>query len=328
MQPFHPAIEGLGVFRPHDGGPMSSIELRQLRYFLAVAEERHFGRAAQRLQIAQPGLSHQIKVLERLLGVPLFLRDPRGVELTRSGETLLEQARLLLELADRAVESTRLTPSGKRGILKVGTPAAGIHQFANELLRQFQIRYPEVLLEIHPDYAPNSIEQMTWRTLDAAILLAPFDRHESMRYLTLGAADMLAALPEGHRLAALTKVPQAELLSEPFIDWRRSMNPALYDHLHQSLFGALGHPTRVDIPDVMEISRLLAVAHGKGITVVLFPSVVDLGIQNVVFRAIEPSTALEYGLAWFDTSASRFVPTLVQLARELVDDRMMVDTAS
>lgn len=306
-------------------GSMTSIELRQLRYFTAVAEERHFGRAAQRLQIAQPGLSHQVKVLEQLLGVPLFVRDPRGVRLTAAGETLLDHARLLIELADRAVESTRLAPRGKVGILKIGTPAGGIHHLGNELLRQFQVRRPDVQIEIHPGYIQHNVQQMARRTLDAAIVLVPFERPDAMRYQSLGTAELLAALPEDHRMAQLDTIPRSELLNEPFLDWPRSMDPILIDHLHRTLFGRLAHPHAIELPDVMEVSRLLAVAEGRGVTVALFPSVANLGIPKVTFRPIDPPLTLEYGIAWFDNNASPFVPTFVELAGELAEDRSTVD---
>jgi DNA-binding transcriptional LysR family regulator len=296
---------------------MTSIELRQLRYFVAVAEELHFGRAAQRLQIAQPGLSHQIKGLERLLGVPLFIRDQRGVELTAAGRALLEHARLLLQLSERAVESARLAVRGKKGLLKVGTPAGGIHALGNELLRLFQSRRPDVQVEIHPGYGPQNIEELARRALDVAIVIAPFDRPEALRYLRLGNEELLLAIPEGHPLASLERIPRSDLLDEPFLDWPRGMSPTLIDHLHLSLFGN-GEPARAhDTGHMDPLEVLLAVAEGKGIAVAVFPSVADLKIPRVVFRPLEDAPSLEYGIAWFDNNASPFTPSFVDLAREL-----------
>jgi DNA-binding transcriptional LysR family regulator len=305
---------------------MTSIELRQLRYFVAVAEELHFGRAAQRLQIAQPGLSHQIKGLERLLGVPLFIRGQRGVELTAAGRALLEHARLLLQLSERAVESTRLAVRGKKGLLKVGTPAGGIHARADELLHLFQARSPDVQVEIHPGNAPQNIEELARRTLDVAILIVPFDRPETLRYLRLGNEELLLAIPEGHRLASLERIPRSELLNETFLDWPRGMSPTLIDHLHRSVFGS-GDPARLqDIGHMDQLGMLLAVAEGKGIALAMFPSVADLGIPRVVFRPLEGSPSLEYGIAWFDNNASPFTSSFIGLARELAGSPAAGDT--
>src|SRR5439155_933013 len=130
-----------------------------------------------------------------LAGLPLFIRGHRGVELTDAGRALLEHARLLLQLSERAVESTRLAVRGKKGLLKVGTPAGGIHARGKELLRLFQSRRPDVQVEIHPGYGPQNIEELARRALDVAIVIAPFDRPEALRYLRLGKEELILAIP-------------------------------------------------------------------------------------------------------------------------------------
>jgi DNA-binding transcriptional LysR family regulator len=299
---------------------MTSIELRHLRYFTAVAEELHFGHAAERLRIAQPALSNQIKALERSLGVPLFIRDQRGVQLTDAGETLLEHARLVIELADRAVDGARLAMKGKRGLLKVGTPALGIDRVGNELLRTFRERNPAVEVEIHPGFVPQSVEALTRRTLDLAILVVPFESPSSIRYLSLETVEMLIAVPESHRLASLERIPRSELLKEPFLDWPKSINPVLVQHLHKSLFGTAEPAQRVEVPDAAEVSRLLLVAEGKGLGVSVLPSLAKLHVPGVVFKRLEdPPLLLEYGIAWYDTNASPFVEAFVRLASEVAE---------
>src|SRR6186997_455470 len=126
------------------------MRLRQLEYFVAVAEERHFGRAAERLRVAQPGVSQQIKILERSLGAKLFIRGSDGVRLTEAGGALLDHARLVLELADRTSEIPRLVTNGKAGLLKVGTAAVHVHPVANRIIAEFRERFPLVDLELHP----------------------------------------------------------------------------------------------------------------------------------------------------------------------------------
>jgi DNA-binding transcriptional LysR family regulator len=295
------------------------IELRQFRYFTAVAEERHFGRAAERLHIAQPGLSRQIKTMERLLGVPLFERSSRGVELTLAGEALLDQARLVIELADRAADTTRLAMQGKRTLIKVGTPTGGIHPGGNDLLRVFKARNPEVEVQIHPGLVHPNIEALFRHRLDVAIVLAPFASAESLRYLPLGSVELLAAIPAGHHLASLERIPRSALLSEPFLDWPTRLNPPLTDYLRRSLFGRSEHPQAVEVADVNEANRLLLVAEGRAIAVPLFPSLAELEVPRVVFRQLAEPVSLEYGIAWLDTYASTAVPAFVDIAREIAD---------
>jgi DNA-binding transcriptional LysR family regulator len=296
---------------------MTGIELRQFRYFTAVAEERHFGRAAERLRIAQPGLSRQIKAMERQLGVQLFERHSRGVALTVAGEALLGQARLVIEFAGRAADTARLAMHGKTALIKVGTPAAGIHPGANDLLRTFQARNPKVGVEVHPGFVDQTMEALFRHALDVAIVIAPFTDAESFRYLPLGSVELLAAIPAGHPLASFDRIPRSALLREPFLDWPRTMNPPLVDHLRQSLFGRSDHPQGVEVADVTEANRLLLVADGRGLAVPLFPSLAELKIPGVVFKPLAHPASLEYGIAWLDVHVSPVARAFVDIAREI-----------
>jgi DNA-binding transcriptional LysR family regulator len=314
------ATPPMGTNAERDGrAGMAGIELRQFRYFVAVAEERHFGRAAARLHIAQPGLSRQIRTMERLLGVPLFDRGSHGVELTLAGGALLDQALLIIELAGRAEDTTRLAMHGQRDFIKVGTPVAGIHPGGIDLLTEFRARNPEVAVQIHPGTVPQSIQALFRHAVDVAIVLAPFAFAETLRYLPLGSVELAAAIPAGHDLASLERIPRSGLLSAPFLDWPRSTNPPLVDHLRRSLFGPVDHPHRVEIPDVNEANRLLLVAEGRGIAVPLFPSLAELHIPRVVFRPLVEPTSIEYGIAWLDVHASPVLPAFVDTARQVAE---------
>ena len=294
--------------------------LRQLRYFVAVAEERHFGHAAHRLGIAQPGLSQQIKALERVVGAPLFVRDRRSVELTKAGETLFAPATRVVELADRAVRTARLASEGKTGLLKVGTRALGSHPLADELLRQFSERHPEVVVEVHPGFVPASINELLWHRLDVAIIVALSPPREAVRYLRLGTLEPLVALPLGHHLASLERVPRARLLNETFLDWPRTFNPDVIDPFRDAIFGDDRPLSTIEVPDLADTTRLARVAAGEGFTIIVSAGVELLTISNVVFRRLEdPVPELEWGLAWVDNAASPFVHPFVELARELVE---------
>jgi DNA-binding transcriptional LysR family regulator len=300
---------------------VKTVELRKLEYFVAVAEERHFGRAAERLRIAQPGLSQQIRALERSLGVELFVRDSRGVGLTEAGGILLEHARVAIQATARAVESVRLAAHRKSGILKVGTHVLGTPPFVNELLRRFESRFPEVQLENRPSLALQALAALGRHEIDVAILPAPFPPIEDLRYMALDELEILVALPCQHRLAQLDTIPRGELLHEPILVWPRSVNPTLIDHFRRSLFGDSGHPPFVEISDFTDASRLQHVAQGRGLAMVLAPTARE-HFPDVVFRRVEdPAPMMEVGLAWFDLHVSSLVPSFVDLARELSRSR-------
>ena len=291
------------------------MELRQFRYFIAVAEEKHFGRAAERLGIAQPGLSQQIKALECSLDTQLLTRHSRGADLTEAGAAFLVQARLAVEFADRAVASARLPGRGKSALLKVGTRAAGIPPVAERLLEDFTAAHPEAEVEMYPGFVPQLIEALSRRTLDVATLLCPYVADPPLNYLRLGSLDLKVAVPEGHRLAALERVPRAELLNEPFLDWSRAGNPALYDHAHGMLFGSDRHPRRIEVAEFVDSRRLSRVAAGEAISVVLLETP---PFPGVVIRPFDdPAPAIEYGLGWYEPHLSPLVPAFLQLAEKL-----------
>jgi DNA-binding transcriptional LysR family regulator len=294
-----------------------AVDLRQFRYFVAVAEERHFGRAAANLHIAQSGLSQQILKLERSVGVQLLVRDRRGVEVTEAGEAFLDYARLTLELADRAVESAQLAERGKQGFLRVGTTVIGMPPKAEQVLQTFGERFPDVDVDLHPRLTSALIDGISTFSLDVAIVFAPFKSVDPPpRYQELGSYELVAAVPEGHRLAKLERVPRAELLKEPFIDAPRNINPELSDYIHHALFGDIQHPQRVEVPLAEEARRLELIAEGKGIGVTVTHPGVDR--PGVVFRPLDEDTPpLGYGLAWSAIQASPFVEEFLKVAREV-----------
>lgn len=296
---------------------MGSVELRQFRYFVAVAEERHFGRAAARLHIAQPGLSQQIKRLERAVGAQLLLRGPRGVELTEAGQAFLDQARLSLELADRAVASALQAERGKKGLLRVGAPALAIPPVAQSLLREFGTRFPDVEVEIHPAFHPQLLESLRTHALDVAIVLSPFRSVDpAPRFMPLGTLELMVVLPVGHRLTGLERVPRSELLTEPFLDWPRTVNPELIDHVHALLFETGEHPRSVPISELDEARRFALVAEGRGITTAVLGLPGEHHTPGVVLRQFEePVPFIEYGVAWASTQSSPYVPDFLDVAR-------------
>ena len=282
-----------------------------------MAEERHFGRAAERLMIAQPGVSQQVKALEGSLGIQLLFRDKRHVELTPAGTLFLDHARVILERAERALQSARLSARGRLRLLKVGTFVVGNRPRADEVLRRFRATQPDVEIEIHPAFTPQHVDALHERRLDVAFVVLPFDAVDGVRCEVLGAFDVVVAIPEGHHLASLQRIPRAALLGERFVVRPRSANPRLVDHLHRALFGRLDHPYPIEVADGAETSQLVVVAEGNGLAAALVdPS--ERPIPGVVYRPVEhPEPRIEFGVAWVDSNASPLVPAFVEMAREV-----------
>ena len=297
---------------------MPAVDFRQFRYFIAVAEELHFGRAADRLHIAQSGLSQQILKLERSVGVPLLVRDRRGVQLTEAGRVFLDHARQAVELADRAMASPRLTERGKTGVLRVGTWILGMPVMVEDLLKEFGARFPQIEIEIHPDRDPELIDAVSTHSLDVATVMSPFRSVEpAPRFLQLSTFELLALVPEGHRLAAMERVPRSELLQEPFLDWPRSINPEMIDHIQRVLFGDAEHPHRIALPVLEEARRLEHVANGEGIGIAVLPPGMVLEAPGVAVRHFEePSPFISYGVAWSGTQTTPLVDAFLEVARE------------
>ncbi len=300
---------------------MTNVELRQFRYFIAVAEELHFGKAAERLRIAQSGLSQQIGRMERALNARLFTRDRRtGVQLTEAGRAFLDHARQTVEVADRAVESVTLVARGKRAILKVGTTILGMPPMAGRLLEVFGDRFPDVEVELRPRLISELIDGISTFALDVAIVVFPFKSVDPPpRYQQLGTYELLAAVPEGHRLTKLERIPRSELLTETFIEGPRNINPELFDHIHRILFGELEPPSRLEVADIEEARRLEHVAEGKGIGLTGAPPGTERQAPpGVVFRPLDEDTPpLGYGIAWSATRMSPLLESFIEVAREV-----------
>jgi DNA-binding transcriptional LysR family regulator len=209
------------------------MELRHLRYFVAVAEELHFGRAAQRLRIAQPPLSRQIRDLEREIGTPLFERVARGVELTPAGQAFLSEARLTLAQAERAQRTALRAAQGETGRLRVGfVEAATYSGILPDVLGFFRAHLPDIglsLLEL------DSQEQAEWLRdgrIDLGLLHSPpADADRWLHLESVYGDPMVTALPHMHRLAGRARLALGDLATEPFVLFPRTSAPALYDDI-------------------------------------------------------------------------------------------------
>jgi len=264
------------------------VELRHLRYFRAVAEELHFGRAAERLHIAQPPLSQQIRILERELGVSLLTRSTRRVELTAAGEAYLRRAIAILDAVDDAGHQARRIGVGIEGHLTIGCVGSATYSVLPQLVRALRDELPHVELGIHGEMlAPAQLEAVLARDIDIALLRPPVD-DAAIRSETLRRDRLIVALPAEHPLTHRDVLHIAELRGEDLIahagQGRSVMGALLY-----AICADAGFSPRVQ-HEVSETSTLVTlVAAGLGIAVVPAPTA-ELDIAGVAYRPLEPAS--------------------------------------
>jgi DNA-binding transcriptional LysR family regulator len=295
------------------------MELRHLRYFIAVAEELHFGRAAQRLRITQPPLSFQIQSLERELGVQLFVRG-RRIQLTEAGRALLAKAREAIEAADAAARAAQQAGLLITGRLRVGYPAAGVFELPPLALRTFQERFPTVGVETVVATTGAHLEALRTDELDVAFVrLGVLDR-EAMRFRALQPEPLVLAVPADHDLAKLPVVPVERLAGEPIILFPRTLEPLLYRYLVTDVLGR----SRVAPSVVLEATTLesacSAVAAGLGVTFVGEPLTTIFSIPGVVYRPLaSPPPLSELGVAWRRDATSNAISWFLEILDELAE---------
>jgi DNA-binding transcriptional LysR family regulator len=264
------------------------MELRHLRYFRAVAEERHFGRAAVRLHMAQPPLSQQIRQLEHELGVTLLRRSTRKVELTTAGEAYLGRVREILSAVDAAGEEARRLDSGLEGRLVIGCVGSATYSLLPDLARALREELPGVDFGFRGEMlVPELADALRRGDLDLALLRPPFD-DTGLTVGRLRHERLLVALPDGHRLAAQEQVRLDDLREEDLIvhSGRRSV---MYDLVVRLCRGA-GFEPRVR-HEVAETSTLVTfVAAGLGVALVPEP-VAGLGVAGATYRPLEAAGA-------------------------------------
>jgi DNA-binding transcriptional LysR family regulator len=268
------------------------MELRHLRYFVAVAEEGHVTRAAERLGIQQPPLSQQIQALERELETQLFRRKPRGVELTPAGLALLDEARAILARADEAVAAVKRTARGEAGRIGIGfTSSASFHPFLPRAIRAFRETHPLVALALEESGTTELVDALRARSLDIAFVRSPVGESDDLFVRPLLEEAMVAALPSGHALSGgHDPLPLAALADETFILYRRPVGPGLHDAIIAACDRAGFSPTIGQEAPRM-LSTLSLVAAGLGVTVVP-ASMSRLEAEGVAYRPLDASALL------------------------------------
>jgi DNA-binding transcriptional LysR family regulator len=293
----------------------SIVELRHLRYFVAVAEERHFGRAARRLHIAQPPLSQQIRVLERDLGVTLLHRTSRRVLLTDAGRAFLVEARSTLAQAARATEVASRAAGGEIGQLMIGHMASAELNVFPRLLPVFRKRYPGIELTFQLLGVGEQFEMLRTGEIHVGFLRLPAsDRTLTVKPLVR--EPLVIALPERHSLARRRSLSLRALRGERLLLFPRTHAPGYYDLLVAICRQAGLQPMIVqETRHLHTVLSLVATGHG----VSLVPKcVARLGRPGIVCRAVRPSPRdTEIGIAYDPMAPSALARTFVAVAYEL-----------
>lgn len=298
---------------------MNLPELWQLRYFVAVAERLHFGRAAEALHISQPPLSRAIRALEERLGVALFARNRRRVELTAEGSRFLEEARRLLGQLERSVLELQGMASGEHGRLRIGFVSLADYGVLPGLLKTFKAARPGVTLALREMLSPEQAAALASGELDFGLLLPPVSGATRLEHLVVQRERFVAALPSKHRLARVAgKLAVGELAGEPFVTVPREIAPGLYDIL-RGLAARAGISLNVAQEAIQMQTVVSLVSSGLGVALVP-ASVANLGRRGVSYRELaDRHPRLDLWLAWprgaLAAPAREFLAYARQIAR-------------
>lgn len=260
------------------------MEIRQLRYFVAVAEELHFRRAAARLHLSQPPLSHHVRQLENELGVLLLRRTRRRVELTQAGRAFLRDARLILHELDSAAETARRIDAGQTDRLRISFVGSALLSIVPVAVQRFRAARPDVEIVLRERPTADQLRAVAEGTIDIGLIRPPIEQPEQLHIQHVMREQTVAALPAGHPLTKLRRVPLARLAGEPLVLFPREQAPGFHDLLISSL-AATGAQVRVVqyAPEMLTIVGLVA----AGIGVSLAPhSVARLELEGVAYRPV------------------------------------------
>ena len=295
------------------------MELRRLRYFVAVAEELHFGRAAERLHIAQPALSQQIRVLEREFGTRLFERNSRRVALTEAGAALLGGAPQLLQVAAELEARVRAVSVGGAGCLRVHTTRSAPMGITAALIDRFRSEWPAVAPDLVTGFTGWNLEELRAGRSDVVFVRPPLDAGDGVEVVPLGDEELVVALPAGHRLAARSRrrgISAEDLRGEDVVSWPRRNAPGMHDRIEAQVWaGTRPHVVREE-PDDEQVLR--AVAAGAGLAVMIGTRLASLRVPGVVVRRFsEPTPTVGLALAWRPDGAPPAAARFVELAGRL-----------
>jgi DNA-binding transcriptional LysR family regulator len=294
---------------------MDLPELWQLRYFVAVAERLHFGRAAAALHISQPPLSRAIRALEARLGVVLFARSRRRVELTPEGTRLLGEARRIVGQLERTVHEVRGMARGEEGRLRIGFVSLADYGVLPGLLKAFKSARPGIALALREMLSPEQAAALAAGELDFGLLLPPVPGAGELEHIVVQRERFVAALPASHRLATgKGKLALSALAGEPFVMVPRDIAPGLYD-IVTGVAARAGISFNVAQEAIQMQTVVSLVSSGLGVAIVP-GSIANLGRRGVVYRELaDRHPRLDLWLAWPRSGLGTAARDFLALAR-------------
>lgn len=292
------------------------FELSQLRCFVAVAEELHFGRAAARLNMTQPPLSRQIQILERVLDVALFRRSNRTVRLTPAGQSFLTEARRLLKLAESAALLAKRVAAGKAGSISIGFTAASAYSYVPRLVAACRRELPEIEVSLMEMVSGDQLKRLDSGEIDIGLLRPPIPR-SGLKAFRVGVEPLVAAVPAGHALAAGSTVELEALAGEPFIMYA----PYEARYFHDLIVELFAHAGLVPhyVQHLAQIHSILAMVH-SGVGVALVPeTAANLHFNGVALRPVGLPRARPAELFFVSREGNDkpLVPAIAAIARSL-----------
>jgi DNA-binding transcriptional LysR family regulator len=292
------------------------MELRHLRYFVAVAEELHFGRAAERLHMAQPPLSQQIRQLETEIGFDLFRRTKRSVQLTEAGQLFLDQVRVIFAQVDRAIQIGRQASRGELGQMVVGFVGSAAYNVLPPILQAMRTQVPGVVVELRE---LTTVQQLQWvaeGNIDVGFVRPPVDL-PGIESEVIFQESLMVALPECHPLCQGKTVAVRSLLHEPFIQFPRVLAPGLYDPII-SLCQQAGFSPNV-VQEAIQMQTIVSLVAAEMGVAIVPASLQNLQRKGVVYKSLAEVTPLvAIALVWRQFP-SLAVQRFVEVARTAID---------
>ena len=296
------------------------MELRHLRYFVAVGEEQHYGHASRRLRVAQPALSRQIQDLEEEVGFKLFDRLPRGVKLSAAGKLFLDDARRILQEVSEAARRAARVARGQSGTLRVGfTENASWHGVVPDSFRRFREQQSDAELQLQPAASLDQLEAIRSGRLDAGFLNFMPKADPEINQLLVARQHVELAVPKGHPLTRLKKLRLRDLRDAPFVWFPRYPNPAFYDRMmHACYRGGLKSPHIVQ-EGFNEATILSLVSTGLGVGWVLGSARWRCPASVVILPVVDLNVPLTLALAWRRDNTSPLLAKFISEVKRLPD---------